>query len=247
MTRSDDRPDLRVLVAIPAYNEQGTIEDVVRRARDSLTGFDVLVVDDGSRDGTAEILARLRVPTATHLCNLGYGRAIQTAIKCAMSGGYDVLITLDADGQHHPEQVLALYQAGVEQGWDLLIGSRYVETHDYSASPFGRRVGMRLFSLLVWAITGQRIYDTTSGLKVMQRSVFEALTSWHFLDFHAEAIVYLSRLGYRVGEHPVTVAGRTRGESMYSLVSHLVYPLKTSLIIVLGVIQAKLTHGRRSE
>jgi glycosyltransferase involved in cell wall biosynthesis len=244
--QTDGQRDRRVLVVIPAYNEEGTIEEVVRRARESLSGFDLLVIDDGSRDGTGEILARLGVATARHLCNLGYGRAIQTAIRCALSGGYDVLITLDADGQHHPEEVVALYGADVEQGWDMLIGSRYVETRDYSGAPFGRRLGMRFFSLLVYAITGQRIYDTTSGLKVIRRSVFGALGHWHFIDFHAEAIVYLLRLGYRVGEYPVSVSERTQGQSMYSLMSHVSYPLRTSFILVLGVIQARLTQGRRS-
>ena len=240
----EKKPNMRVLVAVPAYNEEGTIQEVVNRVRESLPDFDLLVVNDGSRDRTGEILDRLGVVTATHLCNLGYGRAIQTAIKYALACDYDMLITLDADGQHHPEQVLSLYEADVASGWDVLIGSRYVKTHDYSQSPLGRRLGMRLFSLLVRAITGRQIYDTTSGLKVIRRSVFEALTHWHFIDFHAEAIVYLLRLGYRVSEYPITAAERTQGQSMYSFLSHLTYPLKTALILLLGVIQAGLTHRR---
>ena len=240
-----NEPGKRILVAIPAYNEEGTIEEVIRRVRESLPDFDLLVVNDGSRDATGEILDRLGVVTATHLCNLGYGRAIQTAIKYALKCDYDVLITLDADGQHHPEQVLSLYNANVERGWDILIGSRYVETRDYSRAPLGRRIGMRLFSTLVRAITGYRIYDTTSGLKVINRSVFEALTHWHFIDFHAEAIVYLLRLGYRISEYPISAAERTHGQSMYSPLSHLTYPLKTSLILLLGVVQAGPTPRRK--
>lgn len=236
----------RVLVVIPAYNEAGTIEQVVRRVRTSLPNFDLLVVNDGSRDATGRILKQLDVVTATHLCNLGYGRAIQTGIKYAISCEYDVLISVDADGQHHPEQVLAMYAAGTNAGWDLVIGSRYVERHDYSDSPVGRRIGMRLFSTLVWAMTRQRIYDTTSGLKMIRRSAFDPLTHWHFIDFHAEAIVYLLRLGYRVGEFPVTVTERTQGVSMYSLLSHITYPLSTSLLMLLGVIQAAITRRRRT-
>jgi len=211
-----------------------------------MPAFDLLVVNDGSRDATGDILKRLGVTTARHLCNLGYGRAIQTAIKYAITYDYDVLISLDADGQHDPEQVQALYNFEVEQGFDLLIGSRYVKTHDYSQSPLGRRLGMKLFSALVRASTGQSIHDTTSGLKVIRRTVFEPLTHWHFIDFHAEAIVYLLRLGYRVGEYPITAAERTQGQSMYNLLSHMTYPLKTSLLLLLGVIQAGLTHRRSS-
>lgn len=243
--KTENELEARVLVVIPAYNEEAAIEGVVRRVRESLPDFDLLVVNDGSHDATGEILDRLEVATATHLCNLGYGRAIQTAIKYALNCGYDALITLDADGQHFPEQVRSLYNANMDGGWDVLIGSRYVKTHDYSQSPLGRRIGMRLFSLLVWMVVGLRIYDTTSGLKVIRRSVFEPLTRWRFIDFHAEAIVYLLRLGYRVSEHPITVAERRHGQSMYSRLSYLTYPLKTSLLLLLGMVEAELTRRRK--
>ena len=234
----------RVLVAVPAYNEEATIDKVVARIRESMPEFDLLVVNDGSRDGTRRILESLGVTTATHLCNLGYARAIQTAIKYALACDYDTLITLDADGQHHPEQVLALYAESAGTGWDVLIGSRYVGTKDYSNSPLGRRVGMQLFSRLVKLATGQRIYDTSSGLKVMRRSVFEPLSQSLFVDFHAEALVYLIRLGYKVGEYPITAAERTHGQSMYSFLSHLKYPLKTSVLVLLGLIEANLRRRR---
>ena len=119
----------RVLVAIPAYNEAESIGTVIERVRESLSDFDLLVVNDGSRDATGRILNQLGVLTTTHLCNLGYGRAIQTALTYALRRDYDVLITLDADGQHYPEQVKALYQENLGAGWDVLIGSRYVGSH----------------------------------------------------------------------------------------------------------------------
>jgi glycosyltransferase involved in cell wall biosynthesis len=206
--------------------------------------FDLAVVNDGSKDSTGQILDALNVLTLTHLSNLGYARAIQTAIKYALACNYDTLITLDADGQHHPEQVLALYDESVAHEWDVLIGSRYIKTGDYSSSPLGRRVGMQVFSFLVKAASGQRVYDTSSGLKVMRKSVFEPLAQSLFVDFHAEAIVYLIRSGYRVGEFPITAAERTHGQSMYSLLSHLKYPLKTSMLILLGMIEASLRRKR---
>ena len=240
----EEETELRVLVAIPAYNEESSIQGIIRGIQDSLFDFDLLVVNDGSQDATGQILDRLGVTTATHLCNLGYGRAIQTAIKYAIRYNYDVLITLDADGQHVPHEVLRLYNANKDLGWDMLIGSRYVKIHDYSQVPFGRRIGMRLFSLLVRMVTGHHIYDTTSGMKVMRRSVFEALTRWRFIDFHAESIVFLLRLGYMVMEFPITVVDRKQGRSMYNALSHITYPLKTSLIILLSVVQAELTRRR---
>jgi Glycosyltransferases involved in cell wall biogenesis len=110
-------PKPRVLVAIPAYNEAESIGTVIERVRESLPDFDLLVVNDGSRDATGRILNQLGVLTTTHLCNLGYGRAIQTALTYALRRDYDVLITLDADGQHYPEQVKDLYH---EKPWRRL-------------------------------------------------------------------------------------------------------------------------------
>lgn len=234
----------RILIAVPAYNEAGTIAAVVERVQSSLPGYDLLVVNDGSRDATGLILKELGVTVATHMCNLGYGRAIQTAIMYALNCKYDALVTLDADGQHQPEQVEGLLREFENGDCDLLIGSRYIAGGGYGAAPFGRRVGMQLFSLIVKLVVGQRVYDTSSGLKVMRRTVFDPLTHWHFVDFHAEAIVYLMRLGYRIGEYPVTVAERTQGRSMYTFVNHFKYPLKTSMLVLLGIIQARLTRRR---
>lgn len=233
------------LVAIPAYNEEATIGQVVLKARECIGDLDLLVVNDGSRDRTGEVLNSLNVMTATHLCNLGYGRAIQTAIKYALRHGYDALVTLDADGQHRPEDLTNLMQAFQNGNWDCLIGSRYVSTGTYPDSALGRRVGMRLFSIVTKMTTGQRVYDTTSGLKVFRKAIFEPLTRWHFVDFHAEAIVYLSRLGFKIGEVPITVEPRRHGESMYSPISHLVYPLKTLMMVLLGALEANITHRKR--
>jgi len=237
----------RILIAIPAHNEESTIRQVVEGVRRALPEQDLLVVNDGSLDETGSILRTLGVYTTTHLCNLGYGRAIQTAIKYALRNRYDVLITLDADGQHQPEQIQSMLKRFGERKADCLVGSRYVESHNYGAAPLGRRLGMRVFSLLTQIATRKRIYDTTSGLKIMRRSVFEPLTQWHFVDFHAEAIVYLLRLGFEIGEHPITVSERTAGQSMYSAISHIIYPLKTALMIFLGAIQADLTRRKRRQ
>ena len=232
----------RVLVAIPAHNEAATLGEVINRVRASTPEFDLLIVDDGSQDNTSEILKELKVVTATHFCNLGYGRAIQTAVKYALSLEYDVLITLDADGQHNPEEIRLLFEEFFAGGWDMVIGSRHLTKKSYSDTSFGRRIGMLLFSVLVKATTGKRVYDTSSGLRVIGRNVFEPLTYSQFVDFHAEAIVYLLRLSYRVGEYPISVGRRVKGRSMYSALSHFKYPLKTFLMVFLGIVQASLTR-----
>jgi glycosyltransferase involved in cell wall biosynthesis len=239
-------PHSRSVVAIPAYNEAATIRGVVDRVRADLPDCDVLVINDGSNDDTGAALSGSGAVVADHLCNLGYGRAIQTAVLYATRGGYDRLITLDADGQHDPAQVRPLLAEFASGRWDLLIGSRYVARQAYDGVPLGRRVGMHLFSSVVGLVAQRRIYDTTSGLKIIGRQTFVALANWHFIDFHAEALVYLMRLGYRVGEFPVTVAERRHGQSMYSALSHIKYPLKTMLMVVLGIVQAGVMRKRMS-
>jgi glycosyltransferase involved in cell wall biosynthesis len=239
-----DRSMSRKLVAIPAFNEAPTIASVVDRVRRNLPGFDLLVVDDGSQDRTEEVLRDLGVTRATHLCNLGYGRAIQTALKYAHRFNYGALVTLDADGQHQPEQVLDLFRAFEASEVDYLVGSRFVKTHDYGEAPLDRRLGMLLFSGLTGILTKSRVYDTTSGLKAIRATAFEPLSRWHFVDFHAEAIVYLSRLGFQVSEFPITVEERRAGVSMYSPLKALVYPAKTALMVLLAVVHARYSRTR---
>src|SRR5206468_11175449 len=118
-------------------------------------------------DSTATKLLVTSAYIITHLSKLCYGRAIQTAVLYAERAGYDRLVTLDADCQHDPAQVGALLAEFDSGRWDLLVGSRYVVGRQYTGVPFGRRIGMRLFSSLVGLMTGHRIYDTTSGLKVI--------------------------------------------------------------------------------
>jgi glycosyltransferase involved in cell wall biosynthesis len=237
-----DRP--RVLIAIPAYNEEHTIEAVVSGVRSAIPEFDLLIVNDGSGDATESILRRMGQPAATHLCNLGYGRAVQTAIKYADRRGYDALITLDADGQHRPDDILRVYREYESDDYDLLIGSRFVQSRRYDSEPAIRRAGMRLFSALIALLSGRRVYDTSSGMKVINRRVFEVLASRPFVDFHAEAIVYLLENGYRVGESPITVQRRTHGTSMYTALSAIKYPVKVVFLILIGVLEARLLRRR---
>jgi glycosyltransferase involved in cell wall biosynthesis len=239
-------PDSRrpTLVAIPAFNEEATIAEVVERVRKTLPDFDLLVINDGSTDRTERILSDFGVHTASHLCNLGYGRAIQTAVKYAARNGYAALVTLDADGQHSPEQVLELFMSFEATQADCVVGSRFVARHDYRDAPWDRRFGMLLFSRLTGLFTGQRIYDTTSGLKAIRSTVFEPLSRWHFVDFHAEAIVYLCRLGFQVLEFPITVRERRAGVSMYSPFTAVAYPAKTALMVLLAVLHARITRPK---
>jgi glycosyltransferase involved in cell wall biosynthesis len=231
----------RVLAVIPAYNEAKSIPGVIRGLRQAAPAVERLVVTDGSSDGTAAVVTALGERHLELVCNVGYGRAVQSGLRYAMMHGYDVVVTLDADGQHDPRDVPRVVEALEGTGADVVIGSRYMGAH--YRGPAGRQFGQRAFSLLTQLLLGQRIYDTTSGLKAMRASACEAVLAGRFLDFHTEVLVRLRLLGFRIAELPIEVHERTTGRSMYSFFRALVYPVKTGLLVVTGMLDA-LLRGR---
>ena len=230
---------VRGLIVIPAFNEALNIERVLSRVHATSPDENVVVVDDGSTDGTHAVLARLGSRTIRHPINLGYVRALQTGIRFAAERGYDYLVFLDADGQHDPREIAALRKVGLAaDGPDIVIGSRFVTDRAYKA-PLGRAMGMLLFSWLTGAIAGQRVHDTTSGFKLMRASAYERVVDHIYGDFHSEMIIFSLLAGLRITEVPITVAPRELGVSMYGWLSALLYPFKTLLAISVLWLEAR--------
>lgn len=229
----------RTLIIVPAYDEEETIRQVLLELRRAAPECDRLVVTDGSRDRTPEVVDSLGERRLGLLCNLGYGRALQAGFRYALAAGYDIVVTMDADGQHDPADVPRLTRALRETDADLVIGSRFLGREPLPSSR-GRRLGQQAFSLLSSLMVGRRLRDTTSGLRAMRAPACRVLADGTFLDFHTEALVRLALSGYRLTEIPVTMRRRAHGRSMHRWTSAVHYPLKTLLLTLVATVDVLL-------
>jgi glycosyltransferase involved in cell wall biosynthesis len=201
----------RVLIIVPAWNEAGSIGDVVKEIRGELPGTDVLVVDDGSADDTAR-LAREAGAAVTQLpYNLGVGGAMRLGYRYAKIGGYDVAVQIDADGQHDPRYVPKLVD-GLQDA-SLVIGARFAGEGDYQASG-PRRWAMVMLSFVLSRMAGCKLTDTTSGFRACDRALIDLFATWYpveYLGDTVETVVRVIRLGYQVRQVPVAMRQRFAG------------------------------------
>jgi glycosyltransferase involved in cell wall biosynthesis len=227
----------RVLVVVPAFEEELSLPGLLDELRARAPEVDILVVDDGSRDRTGRAARDRGVPVVRHPVNLGVGAALQTGFRYAVERGYEVGVQIDADGQHDPAFLSALLEPVLDGRCDVAIGSRYVARTLYRA-PVARRLGMMMFSLVVRIAVGQRIADTTSGFRAYRRPVMEACQHDFPRDFpDAPLLIALARRGFRLLEVPVEMRGRRAGRSFYTLGKSLYYPYKNLLASLMAWIQ----------
>lgn len=205
----------KTCVFIPAFNEEDTVGSVVQRVREQVPEATVVVVNDGSTDAT---VARAEAAGAFVLdvpFNLGIGGAVQTGLKFAYRGGYDVAVEIDADGQHDPRHLRQLIAGlGEASSVDMVIGSRFVVNKSYRASPL-RSFGIHTFSFLIKFVTRKRVYDSTSGYRAYSRDALRFLSRRYPTDFpEPESIVMLLSHGFDIREVPVQMGQRAAGVSV---------------------------------
>lgn len=230
----------RTLIIIPAYNEKESIARVIDSVRSHAPWADVAVVNDGSRDETADVARAQGVILLDLPYNLGIGGAVQTGYKYAARMGYQVAVQVDGDGQHPADEIQGLVETLVETGANVVIGSRYVAKSRYDM-PFLRLVGSRILATVVSLLVGQRVTDTTSGFRAVDRKTIRLLARYYPRDYpEPEVIVLLSRQGFKIAEVPVSMQQRLAGESSISRVRGIYYMVKVLLAMVVDVFEDRV-------
>ena len=214
------------IVIIPTYNEKENIEAITRKVFSLPGDFQILIIDDGSPDGTATIVKGLQTefPDRLHLLERsgkqGLGTAYLTGFKWSLDHGYDYVFEMDADFSHNPDDLLRLYAACAEQGADLAVGSRYCHGVSVVDWPMSRIIMSYYASAYVRGVLGMKVFDTTAGFVCYTRKVLETIdldaVQMKGYGFQIEMKYTAYRLGFKISEVPIIFTNRQLGTSKMS-------------------------------
>ncbi len=191
---------MKVLIAIPAYNEGGRISKLLKILLESYSGENILVIDDGSQDNTYEEAQSTGVMTIRNPSNLGKGESIKKAFKFALEKGYDAIITMDADLQHDPSDLPKFFQKFQQDHCDLIIGTRW---HELYKMPFLNYLSNRLTTMILSLLAGCRLPDTQSGYRLYSKRVFSMEFTQSKYDFESEVVFKVALKGYKICGVPI--------------------------------------------
>lgn len=237
-----------VLLIIPAYNEEKNIlkvyQSIISYNKKKKTNYDIIVINDGSKDRTREILEENHVPHINLVHNLGIGGAVQTGYKYAYENHYDIAVQFDGDGQHDVNYVQKLIHPILEGQADLVIGSRFLDSHSSEfKSTWIRRIGIQWISFLIRTFTHRRIADTTSGFRAVNRDIIDCFAHNYPMDSpEPSSFVSIAKKGYRTLEIPVSMKERSGGIS--SVTSNLWKPIYYMVNVSLSIMITSLKNGR---
>lgn len=211
---------MKVLVIIPAYNEELNIIRVVNNLIQNFPQYDYVVVNDGSKDRTADLCRREKYNLIDLPVNLGLAGAVQAGIRYAVRNGYDAAVQYDGDGQHRAEYIADLIEMMKRENADIVIGSRYVNEKKPRTL---RMLGSNLISLIIKASTGQKITDPTSGMRLFNKNVLREFASDINYGPEPDTISYLIKQGVKVKEVQVYMDDRIAGESYLNIARSMRY------------------------
>ncbi len=237
----------RLLCIVPALNEGETIADVIADIRSSVPHADVVVVDDGSVDNTRRLALGCGAAVARMPFNVGIGGAVQTGLIYAQARDYDIAVQVDGDGQHVASEIDSLVDAARRVRANVVIGSRFLNDPKAYRSTAARRSGMRILASLVSLLSGQKFTDTTSGFRLYDRAAIDFLCRNYPEDYpEVEAILTLTRAGFRITEVHVEMRERGGGRSSITPFKSVYYMLKVTLALVVEMLRRK-PHKMRAQ
>lgn len=227
----------RILLIIPAYNEEKAIKKVyngiIGYNKKNKTNYDVIVINDGSKDNTEKILVENNIPHIKLIHNLGIGGAVQTGYKYALENDYDIAIQFDGDGQHNVEYVKNLIEPIIKNEADLVIGSRFVDKNSKGfKSTFARLIGIKMISSFIKLTTKKRIYDCTSGFRACNKKTIEHFSHTYPTEYpEPVSSVDLFKNKYNIKEVPVIMNERKEGTSSIKSYKKAYYMINVILSI----------------
>ena len=224
-------PDKRLLVIIPAYNEQDSLAQVISSVFDAVPEADVVVVNDGSRDDTAKVAASVGARVINLTYNLGIGAAVQTGFILAAEEHYDYAVQVDGDGQHDPYEMRVILEPLLADMADVVIGSRYIEERGY-VTPWQRRTGIKILAGFVSLLARQCYTDTTSGFRASNRRAIELCAQHYPADYpEPESLMTFRKMGLQVIEVPASMNPRYAGRSSITPFWSGYYMIKVMLAV----------------
>lgn len=225
------KQSLKSLVIIPAYNEEKSIERVVRDIRENAPDFDFVIVNDCSQDATLKVCREKGYPVLNLPVNLGIGGAVQTGYRYAAANGYEVAVQFDGDGQHDAGYLCRMRDKLIHEELDMVIGSRFLEKEGFQSSGL-RRLGIRYFTWLIRLLTKAVITDPTSGMRMAGKRVIADFAESYPKDYpEPESVVHILRHRLTVKEYPVRMRERREGISSISPGRSIYYMVKVTLAI----------------
>lgn len=220
---------MKTLIIIPAYNEQDNIERVVNNLIDNYPQYDYVIINDGSKDNTESICEARGYNFISHPVNLGLAAAFQTGMKYALKNNYDAAIQFDGDGQHNPEYIMPMLEK-LQEGCNIVIGSRFVENKKPKSM---RMFGNNLIGIAVWLTTGKRINDTTSGMRLFDKSMIRHLAEENDLGPEPDTVSLLIKKGAKVSEVQANMNDRIAGESYLTFTKSIHYMMRMLVSILI--------------
>jgi len=223
----------KILIIVPAFNESDSIIDVIQSINAVDKMYDIIVINDGSKDNTSQLAKTTNKAIVIDLpTNVGIGGAVQTGFKYAYRHDYDIAVQFDGDGQHEAKEIIKIITPVIQENADCVIGSRFLGDKKGFQSTFTRRLGIKTFQYVNTLLIKQKVTDNTSGFRAYSKQAIKLLAYDYPTDYpEPETVIMLGKKGYSIKEISVLMHERTGGSSSINGLKPIYYMIKVLLSI----------------